>query len=121
MGTRTAAGYPTSGGVLAELACRAVRGCHRSGRSVGALKTVNKVRIFAICLACGASSVAFAQSAGPVGAQPAAAAATVTSAPAAPPVLPAGVTPPTGYTIGPEDQLSIVYWREKDLSADVVV
>jgi polysaccharide biosynthesis/export protein len=25
------------------------------------------------------------------------------------------------YVIGPEDQLSIVFWREKDLSADVVV
>jgi polysaccharide export outer membrane protein len=36
-------------------------------------------------------------------------------------VLPAGVTPPAGYVIGPDDQLSIVYWREKDLSADVVV
>ena len=37
------------------------------------------------------------------------------------PALPAGVTPPTGYVIGPDDQLSIVYWREKDMSADVVV
>ena len=33
----------------------------------------------------------------------------------APPVVPAD------YIIGPEDQLSIVFWREKDLSADVVV
>lgn len=41
--------------------------------------------------------------------------------PAAAPVLPAGVTPPAGYVIGPDDQLSIVYWREKDMSADVVV
>ena len=37
------------------------------------------------------------------------------------PALPAGVTPPTGYVIGPDDQLSVVYWREKDMSADVVV
>lgn len=37
------------------------------------------------------------------------------------PALPAGVTPPAGYVIGPDDQLSIVYWREKDMSADVVV
>jgi polysaccharide biosynthesis/export protein len=29
--------------------------------------------------------------------------------------------PPVEYVIGPEDQLSIVFWREKDLSADVVV
>jgi polysaccharide export outer membrane protein len=37
------------------------------------------------------------------------------------PALPAGVTPPPGYLIGPDDQLTIVYWREKDMSADVVV
>jgi polysaccharide export outer membrane protein len=37
------------------------------------------------------------------------------------PALPAGVTPPPGYVIGPDDQLSVVYWREKDMSADVVV
>jgi polysaccharide export outer membrane protein len=33
----------------------------------------------------------------------------------------AGVTPPAGYLIGPDDALSIVYWREKELSADVIV
>ena len=39
----------------------------------------------------------------------------------------AGVSAPTstalpaGYVIGPEDVLSIVFWREKDWSADVVV
>jgi len=33
----------------------------------------------------------------------------------APPVL------PKGYVIGPEDVLSIVVWREKDLSTDVIV
>ena len=32
-----------------------------------------------------------------------------------------GVSLPTGYVIGPEDVLSIVFWRNKDLSADVVV
>ena len=31
------------------------------------------------------------------------------------------MTPPPGYVIGPDDQLFIVYWREKDLSAEVVV
>ncbi len=31
------------------------------------------------------------------------------------------VTLPLGYTIGPEDILSIVYWREKDMSMDVQV
>jgi polysaccharide export outer membrane protein len=33
----------------------------------------------------------------------------------------APVVPPPGYVIGPDDVLSIVYWREKDLSAEVVV
>jgi len=30
-------------------------------------------------------------------------------------------TPPPGYVIGPEDQLSVVFWRDKDMTADVVV
>lgn len=33
----------------------------------------------------------------------------------------AGVTPPPDYVIGPDDQLSIVFWRDKDMSADVTV
>jgi polysaccharide export outer membrane protein len=28
---------------------------------------------------------------------------------------------PAGYVIGPEDVLSVVFWRDKELSADVVV
>ena len=45
-----------------------------------------------------------------------------TSAPpqsAAPAVT--GVVPPPGYVIGPEDVLSIVFWREKNLSSEVIV
>ena len=34
---------------------------------------------------------------------------------------PAGVTLPPGYLIGPEDVLTIVVWREKDMSTDAVV
>ncbi len=34
---------------------------------------------------------------------------------------PAGVPLPANYVIGPEDVLSVLYWREKDMSADVVV
>lgn len=34
---------------------------------------------------------------------------------------PAIVTPPADYLIGPEDVLSIFFWREKDLTVDVVV
>jgi polysaccharide export outer membrane protein len=37
------------------------------------------------------------------------------------PAVPDGVVPPPGYVIGPEDVLGIVFWREKDLSADVIV
>jgi polysaccharide biosynthesis/export protein len=32
-----------------------------------------------------------------------------------------GVTPPPGYVIGPDDVLSIVVWREKEMSSEVVV
>ena len=34
---------------------------------------------------------------------------------------PIPVTPPPDYTIGPDDRLSIVFWRDTELSADVVV
>jgi polysaccharide export outer membrane protein len=40
---------------------------------------------------------------------------------APPPELPAGVTPPPGFTIGPDDVLLVMFWREKDLSAEVAV
>jgi polysaccharide biosynthesis/export protein len=33
----------------------------------------------------------------------------------------AGMATPPNYLIGPQDVLSIVFWREKDMSADVVV
>ncbi len=32
-----------------------------------------------------------------------------------------GVALPAGYVIGPDDLLSVVFWRDKDMSADVVV
>jgi polysaccharide biosynthesis/export protein len=32
-----------------------------------------------------------------------------------------GVALPAGYVIGPEDVLSVVFWKDKELSADVVV
>jgi polysaccharide export outer membrane protein len=47
-----------------------------------------------------------------------------TSAPATTPAPAASATnvvPPAGYVIGPDDVLGIVFWREKDLSAEVVV
>jgi polysaccharide export outer membrane protein len=38
-----------------------------------------------------------------------------------PAAVPAGVTPPPDYVIGPDDVLNIVFWREKDMSSDVTV
>jgi len=37
------------------------------------------------------------------------------------PVVPAGVPTPPDYVIGPDDILTIVFWREKDMSSDVGV
>jgi polysaccharide export outer membrane protein len=38
------------------------------------------------------------------------------------PLVPAPpVPPPPGYVIGPDDVLQVLYWREKDVSAEVVV
>ena len=43
-------------------------------------------------------------------------------APTTPPItVPAGAPLPADYVIGPEDILTIVFWREKDLSSDVIV
>ena len=79
---------------------------------------MEKARIFAFCLASlGAASPGFAAPQS-TSAAPAASAA---ARPSAAPAIPAGVTPPAGYVIGPDDQLSIVYWRDKDLSSEVVV
>jgi polysaccharide export outer membrane protein len=47
-------------------------------------------------------------------------AARPTSAPAGSPAAP-GVATPADYVIGPDDQLSIVFWRDKDMSSDVTV
>ena len=35
--------------------------------------------------------------------------------------IPTGVPTPADYVIGPEDLLTVVFWRDKDLSADVAV
>lgn len=42
-------------------------------------------------------------------------------APATPAAATTPVVVPPGYVIGAEDQLSIVYWRDKDMTTDVVV
>ena len=47
--------------------------------------------------------------------------ATPAKKPAAVPAVQPAPPPPPGYVIGPDDVLQIVYWREKDVSADVTV
>jgi polysaccharide export outer membrane protein len=49
--------------------------------------------------------------------QPAAPATTAV----APPALPVGVELPPGYVIGPDDVLTVVFWRDKEMSSDVSV
>jgi polysaccharide export outer membrane protein len=46
-----------------------------------------------------------------------------TAAPVAVPApsAPAAITPPAGYIIGPDDILSVVYWKDKDMTVDVQV
>jgi len=41
--------------------------------------------------------------------------------PAGATAAPASASLPAGYVIGPEDVLAIVFWRDKDMSADVTV
>ena len=55
--------------------------------------------------------------------QPAAPAAPATTVPhaATPPQVPAGVPLPPDYVIGPEDVLNVLFWRDKDMTADVAV
>lgn len=52
---------------------------------------------------------------------PAAARPAAQQRPAAPAGIPEGVTPPTGYTIGADDVLTVVFWQDKEMSGDVVV
>jgi polysaccharide export outer membrane protein len=48
--------------------------------------------------------------------------AQATASPAtAAPVMSAGVPLPAGYVIGPEDVLSVLFWRDKDMTAEVAV
>ena len=42
-------------------------------------------------------------------------------APQAPTPPPSGGTLPAEYVIGPEDVLTVVFWRDKDMSGDVIV
>ena len=35
--------------------------------------------------------------------------------------MPEGVTPPTGYTIGADDVLIVIFWQDKEMSGEVTV
>ena len=48
-------------------------------------------------------------------------AAAAAAKPAATADIPGAVTPPPGYVIGVDDKLGIVYWKDKDMSAEVIV
>ena len=41
--------------------------------------------------------------------------------PTAPTSLPEGVTTPTGYTIGADDVLIVIFWQDKEMSGEVTV
>jgi polysaccharide export outer membrane protein len=59
---------------------------------------------------------------GPVPAlPPARAAATPPTGPLPAAAAPTGVPIPAGYVIGPEDILTVVFWRDKDMSGDTIV
>ncbi len=76
--------------------------------------------MFAILSLCTSVSLSAQSSSAPVPRQPAPA-TTAAQKPPAPPVVPEGVTPPPDYVIGAEDVLDVIVWREKDLSAQVMV
>lgn len=74
------------------------------------------LRSFTTAICLGATLVSAVSAQAPsVGAQSAPRPATP------PPNTPLGVTPPAGYVIGPEDVLVVVFWRDKDMSGEVVV
>jgi polysaccharide export outer membrane protein len=80
----------------------------------------NKVSTRCFTVALSAMVLALVSGASSAQAQAAPPAAPV-QAGAAVPDAPVGVVPPPGYVIGPEDVLSVVFWREKDLSVDAAV
>lgn len=79
-------------------------------------RSLSFVSTFVLVLTCAASAAGQVQaSQGPKAATP---------APGGPkpiaPLAPASVAPP-GYVIGPDDVLGVLFWREKDISGDVIV
>jgi polysaccharide export outer membrane protein len=80
-----------------------------------------RITIFAACVfAMLVHGPAQAQSSSTTRSEKAARTLPAPPAPAAT-VVPAGIVVPADYTIGADDILSIVFWRDKEMSADVVV
>lgn len=82
---------------------------------------MRRVRFVVSTLIVGALAPAFAAAQTPPVQPSAAQAAPKPQVPPAAAVAPAGITPPEDYIIGADDQLTIMFWREKDMSAEVVV
>jgi polysaccharide biosynthesis/export protein len=80
------------------------------------MRTLTRAILFGAALAIAVSPASFAAN---DDAQ--AASQTTTSIAASSTTSTGAVAPPPDYVIGPDDQLSIIFWRDKDLSADVVV
>jgi polysaccharide export outer membrane protein len=76
------------------------------------VRSIVRLVIVAVVLASAALRV-FAQAPVPAAPKP--------PAPAGAQIAPAGVPLPAGYVIGPEDVLDIIFWRDKDMSAEVTV
>ena len=84
--------------------------------SVKIHRSLSFVSACALLLTCAASAAAQVQTAqGPK----APSAASGTAKPTPPPA-PVSVAP-AGYVIGPDDVLGVLFWREKDISGDVIV
>ena len=77
---------------------------------------------FVVALACLVAFGAAAEAQDPTTQTPAPPPPTApANAPAPPPNLPASAALPDGYVIGPDDVLAVVFWRDKEMSAEVVV
>jgi polysaccharide export outer membrane protein len=80
---------------------------------------VGTVRSVAVSVGCVVALLL--PTAWPVHAQAQTAAVSPRPGAAAPPVVAGAIVPPAGYVIGPDDVLSVLFWRDKDMSADVAV
>ena len=85
--------------------------------STRCLKAALSAIVLALVTGTGSAQAQGAPPATPAQAPPATPAQEGTGAPN----VPVGVVPPPGYVIGPEDVLSVVFWREKDLSTEAAV